>query len=208
MPLFGWGTPAIVKEDNMKLLTSFVLVGLSMATHAFDYRDVQIWAGEGSQRTIVVMDFQSEQGISSFAWGIRWDGAFSGADALEWVQTADQNLTIDILGTGESRFVNSMAYRDPRSGETLSGPVWPTGWWSYWTGTASSWQSSNVGMGQSPLVADQWEGWSYNLGTGFNPPAPREPIAAVPEPATLIGIAAGLTGLLRSRRTRLQNLAR
>ena len=42
--------------------------------HAFSFDDVHFWAGEGTKRMVVVIDWNEPGETSSFAWGYRWNG--------------------------------------------------------------------------------------------------------------------------------------
>ena len=42
--------------------------------HAFSFDDVRFWAGEGSNRMVVVIDWNVPGKASSLAWGYRWNG--------------------------------------------------------------------------------------------------------------------------------------
>ena len=42
--------------------------------HAFSFDDVHFWAGEGTKRMVVVIDWNVPGEASSLAWGYRWNG--------------------------------------------------------------------------------------------------------------------------------------
>ena len=184
----------------MRSLIFLALASLSASAAAFTIDDVEFWVGSGSNRSVFVVDFQANT-PSSFAWGFRWDGDATGADALRAVEAADWNLSGAIFGSGAGTYLDSMTYHHPTTRATYEGATWPNGWWSFWTKTpGSDWVESQVGAGSTTLTNEGWTAWSYNVGTDFNPPAPNEPGAApVPEPATLAALGLGALALLRRR---------
>jgi hypothetical protein len=94
---------------------------------------------------------------------------------------------------------------DPSRAPTEPGDLyqedWWTGYWSYWTKSDSQapWVSSDVGMSDRILTNGSWDGWSFAAGYDASPPA--NPVAAVPEPASILLLAmAGPAFVLIRRR--------
>ena len=88
---------------------------------------------------------------------------------------------------------------------TDSNDHWKEGWmtagyWSYWLGgtaNSPSWGFSGVGMSGRTLTNNAWDGWSW--APVFNASAPSEPVPAVPEPASLLLLGAGMLSAMRRR---------
>ncbi|HDL08586.1 MAG TPA: PEP-CTERM sorting domain-containing protein [Desulfobacteraceae bacterium] len=87
---------------------------------------------------------------------------------------------------------------------------WYSGYWSYWLSDAANpwegadwtdnWEYSGSGMGSRELTDGCWDGWSFADFASYGSGAPPdEPVAAIPEPATLALLALG-GFLLRCRR--------
>lgn len=168
-------------------MRKFVLISTAtvspLMSFAFGFSDIQLWAGSGSKQAGVVIDFQDGTTPRSFAWGYRWNGVANGEDLLRAVDTLDSSLVANIFGSSFGSYLDSMSYK------THSGPTWPVGYWSYWTGTPDSWSYSSIGMGERALVDGGWNGWSY-LFNGQTDAAPSTPVAAVPEPSSLVALTA------------------
>lgn len=173
-------------------LLTFALFGTYAS--AFGLNDIQLWAGTGTNRAGFVVDFQDGTATRSFAWGFRWNGAATGEDMIRAVDSLDSTLTAQIFGSAFGSYLDSLVYG------SHSGPTWPTGYWSYWTGSVDSWSYSNTGMSARSLSDGAWDGWSYTR-NGSNDIAPSTPVAAVPEPASALILMGGLA-LLRVRRSR------
>lgn len=83
---------------------------------------------------------------------------------------------------------------------------WKEGWmsagyWSYWVNgaaTSPTWGYGGSGMSGRTLVNNCWDGWSW--APGFSSSKPSEPVPAqVPEPTSLLLLAAGLLAVARRR---------
>ena len=68
------------------------LVGApSRADVPFSFADIHYWVGEGTNRAALVVDFSAE-GYAPRAWGFRWNGDATAADALLAVVHEDNRL--------------------------------------------------------------------------------------------------------------------
>lgn len=177
-----------------KLIALVTCALLSAASFAFSLNDIVFWAGSGSKQAGIVIDFNESGVRRSFAWGYRWNGTATGEDMLRAVDQVDNQLSATIQGSALGAYVDSMTYK------TYSGPSWPSGYFSYWTGAPSAWSYAPIGMSARILADGGWDGWSYVV-NGQTDSAPTVPIAAVPEPTSLLSL--GLAALvLRARRRR------
>lgn len=169
----------------MKSLTLLTLALLGSHAAAFGLDDIHLWAGTGTNRAGFVVDFQDGTSVRSFAWGYRWNGAATGEDMIRAVDLFDSALTAQVFGSAFGSYLDSLVYG------SHSGPTWPTGYWSYWTGSVGNWSYSNIGMSARTLTDGEWDGWSYTR-NGSNDSAPSTPVAAVPEPSSLLAVFGGL----------------
>ena len=75
------------------LLTSSLMVALSLGAPVATFDDVQFWAGTGSNRAAMVIDWDDATSANTaLVWGYRWDGSASGAQMLETIVAADNRL--------------------------------------------------------------------------------------------------------------------
>ncbi|MBN8690986.1 MAG: PEP-CTERM sorting domain-containing protein [Armatimonadetes bacterium] len=182
----------------MKTLSLSLLVVLAATSHAISFDDLQVWAGSGSNRAMIVIDFADGQTTSSFAWGYRWNGTATGEDALRAIVNIDPLLTASYDDFGSFGFaVNTITY----GSRTGAYDVNSGRYWSYWNSptTNLNWSFASTGMSSRQLLDGNIDGWSFSA-PNWNASAPSNPIAAVPEPMTLLGLAIGLATLRKARR--------
>lgn len=85
------------------VITGLLLAGASLMASAEDYVDfdrIQHWAGKGSNRAALVIDFQDGKTEKAFVWGYRWDGQASGEDMVRAIAAASKSLTVMVQYTG------------------------------------------------------------------------------------------------------------
>lgn len=129
----------------------------------FSADNVLYWVGEGSNEAVVVIDFHDGDN-SSIAWGFKFNGTATGADALLALDESDEQLS---LALGD--FLNDIFYMD------FAGVGGSPAYWGTYSGSSSEDWSSNIGI-TTELSDGSWFGCSY---TDFNPEIlPTEPIAA------------------------------
>lgn len=174
----------------MKTLLTLSVLATAVSAHAFGLSDIQFWVGSGANQAGFVVDFRASGAPKCFAWGFRWDGAATGEDMIRAIDAADPSLNAEVLGSAFGSYLNQLSYQ----GNT--GPAWPTGYWSYWTGAVGNWTYASVGMSSRALANGTWDGWSYTR-SGQSDLAPTTPVAAVPEPSSIMALALG--GLLLRR---------
>jgi len=79
------------------------VLALSAAAQAYsiDQADLEFWAGSGSSRSVMVVDFGAG---ANYAFGYRWDGSATGWDMLKTVcEASGSTVTVGggtISGTG------------------------------------------------------------------------------------------------------------
>ncbi len=191
-------------------------------TTVSNYDDIQFWAGLGANRSAVVVEFNIDSAPFSVAWGYRWSGettlqtmmfhlagAIAGGPAP--VPGSDPRLSLSVTDFGAIGYsLDTLTYD-----QTGLGGTWPAGTLSLtgWDGMnwnnlfslngSANWLSgpfefSNVGMAGITLVDGGWYGWALANGpTTYNF---QQPVAAVPEPSTLVLVALGAAALLWRRR--------
>jgi hypothetical protein len=185
----------------MKTLMTLAFLMAGACTHAFGLNDIQYWTGSGSNQAGFVLDFNDGQTSYSYAWGFRWNGTATGEDMARAIDASDirLNLTLPVFA-GLGAYMDAATY-SPVGGPNHNGATFPAGFFSYWTGAPGTWTSSNIGMTSRSLVNGTWDGFSYSTDTtNFTSTAPRMPIAAVPEPATMSALGLGVLALLRRRK--------
>lgn len=189
----------------MVIRSSFLAAALGFAplACAFDFDDVLLWTGSGPNRAILVIDFNDGTSPQSFAWGYRWSGESTSEQMVRSIDSGDPRLATVVLGQGGvgfGAFLDSATYdADGDAFAEHTGPTWPAGWWQFWNKDASgqSWAEATGGMSTRTLTDGAWDGWSFVRDNVQQ--APGMPVAAVPEPATLIALAAGIAMLGRRR---------
>ena len=61
----------------------------------FSFDDIDFWVGEGTNRAAVVIDWGRDDHSAVRAWGYRWNGDATAADALLAIDKADPKLEMD-----------------------------------------------------------------------------------------------------------------
>ncbi|MBL8060595.1 MAG: PEP-CTERM sorting domain-containing protein [Chthonomonas sp.] len=179
-------------------------ITLPFSAQAINFEDIRFWAGSGTNRAAVVIDFNDGQTPRSYVWGYRWNGSARGEDALRTIVQADPLLdaVIDQFSFGAS--LNTASYL-PQSGggyrHSRAQDFGPAGlYWSYWTATQvnPNWAFSNSGMSDRVLNDGDIDGWAMS-DPNFSGVPPTSPVPAVPEPAVVIALGSGLAAVLRRR---------
>ncbi|MBP9079991.1 MAG: T9SS type A sorting domain-containing protein [Flavobacteriales bacterium] len=108
----------------------------------FTAADVAFWTGTGAHAAVLVVDFHAENGSSSFAWGVRFDGTTTGEALLNAVAAADPAFDAMVAGG----FLNDILYGD------LAGVGGAPNYWGTWGATNLGNWAMNLGIGTE--VAD------------------------------------------------------
>ena len=150
---------------------------------AFSFDDVHFWAGEGTNRAAVVVDWSAD-GAAPLAWGWRWNGEKSAADMLAAVVGEDPRLhalgdTPDLallyaLGYDRADAASSFLFDYNRGNvvsqasdaDALVAGGWYNGYWGQWvcpTGTVldtSFFETEGCpngrGLSATPLTNASW----------------------------------------------------
>ncbi|MFP4192950.1 MAG: PEP-CTERM sorting domain-containing protein [Candidatus Hydrogenedentota bacterium] len=182
---------------------------IGSAAAALNIDDIEFWAGEGNNRSALVIDWHDGQTPEALAWGYRWDGEATGQDLLSSLVSADPRLYL--VTTFGGRAVAGLGYDTVGGDFAVDPPIeftdgtsdiffvddhrsavepgdryqegWSSGYWSYWlaSGDTPTWSSSGVGFADRTLAPNSWDGWSFSDTVDFQnpPPPPREASAAV-----------------------------
>jgi hypothetical protein len=179
------GESIMASRKVMSLVLLFAMV-VDASAYTFDEVVVEYWAGSGSNKAVVVIDF----GVDSYAFGYRWEGGTTyGKDLMDTVNAAG---SLDYTATGG--FLNAISYS---TYSNVGQGGWPTDWWSYFISTnGQSWIDSDEGFATRVLSDGVWDGWAHQTTSDW-PPA-HQPMTPIPEPVTLSLL--GLGGVLIRRR--------
>jgi hypothetical protein len=110
------------------VLSSFLSAPAARA--AVSFNDVQFWAGTGSNRAALVVDFNDTKGPESVVWGFRWNGTATGEDLFRSIVEADPRLYAKrktfsfgtaTLGIGYDTNGNGFAISDGTSFDPVTG---------------------------------------------------------------------------------------
>jgi hypothetical protein len=75
-----------------KLALALLAASFVGSVHAASFDDIQLWAGQGTNRAALVIDWKAGHQPASLVWGYRWDGAATGLDMFQAVVSADPFL--------------------------------------------------------------------------------------------------------------------
>jgi len=187
------------------LLTVLFNLGIARAQLVANFDDIQFWVGEGANRAAVVIDWNDGKEPESLVWGYRWDGSATGLSLLQAVTAADPRFGgVTLTDWGWGWTVDGLGYDLDGDGFDLADeddhykPGWNPATWEYWAyftydGSSNPWTPSQdwtysmVGMADRPLSDGSWDGWRYSNTDA----SPRQGVAAIPEPASVLLLAAG-----------------
>jgi hypothetical protein len=138
------------------VLTVLISNGLS---GQFTMDNVIFWTGSGSNRSVLVIDFNDQTSQECLAWGYRFDGAKTAQDMLTEIAGNDPDLTI-VLNAG---WIFDIIYQS-HSGYAGN----PEYWLTFSHEGSYNWEM-NTGL-STPLYNGSWFGCSYSgVDSLFNP---------------------------------------
>jgi hypothetical protein len=134
----------------------------------FDTSDIIFWVGDGENEAVLLLDFIDDwnYGIPvRYAWGYRFNGTSNAQEMLEAINTADENLEINLDGG----FLNDIEYIDH------VGLAGAPHYWGTFSGTNLTNWTLNTGISEE-LIDGSWFGCTYDV---WEPPRPFIPLPAV-----------------------------
>jgi len=191
---------------RLSVLGSAIVVMLVLASPALaapyllegHWVEVDYWAGAGASETVLVIDWNQTNGpyvSEAHAWGYRWDGDATLADALAAVAAAGPLEVVTGYGGG---FLLDAFYADADGDQHTSDGF--SGWW--WIGESAdggaTWTANAAGIDQKTLAPGRLEGFNMDSGAWTSATL----TVPVPEPATCALVAAALVGLFVRRKVR------
>jgi hypothetical protein len=209
-------------RSTLSIITVFAVSSAAFATpYYFEtgsgknvWVEVEGWVGTGANESILVVDWNklddngADTATESHAFGYRWDGVKHESDMLTDF-TNDGLLTVT-TGYGGA-FVLNIGFIDPaepygahlhveEGSWNLASTDDPDSVWGTWG--SSEWDFNTAGVDAELLVDGQFEGINAIMWFGTMPPHADDQldIPIVPEPATMLLLSLGLTGLLSRRR--------
>ncbi len=157
-----------------KLLLLVALMGFTSMANAFTIDDVQCWAGTGSNRSVLIIQWPDSVS-KALAFGYKWDGSATGAEMVEAVTTANPRLKYEGSTSAYGLFITGFKYDTNNNGsfddaEDLSSAGWSTGgYWAYFLGASldATWSYAPVGCGSRKLADGSVDAWAFGTGSGF-----------------------------------------
>ncbi len=185
-------------------------VALTLNPHllAASLEDIQLWAGTGSQRAALVIEWPEGPEPRSLLWGFRWEGTATGLDMLQAVVQADPFLYAHLGQFGWGTAVFGLGYDHNQNGvfavnppvafdagglavdtapddartATDPGDLWREGWntgfWAYYLRASEAAAWESAMTGAADRTLSDGVWDGYRFAPGFAGPAPGEPVPA------------------------------
>ena len=146
--------------------------------HALSFDDIPFWAGEGTNATIVVVDWGRDDASAVLAWGYRWNGSATAADAILAIADEDPRLDVAHTTSDYGLYLTGFAYRAPE-GETFEAVAEDyydasSSWGTYWSISSASagGDMAPASVGASSLALEpggrlglKWTWYSFDSAT-------------------------------------------
>ncbi len=140
---------------------ALAVASLMRFANAATFDDIQFWAGSGTNRAALAIDWKDGKSPQSFLWGYRWNGTATGLDMLQAVVAADSRLFAHLGQFGWGTALFGIGYDQNNSRDFGANPalVFDAG------GLVMDTGASNADDARGPAdAADHFvEGWD----TGF-----------------------------------------
>lgn len=188
--------------------TAGAVVALVPSLFAASFEDIELWAGSGSQRAALVIEWPEGPEPRTLLWGFRWDGAATGLDMLTSVIQADPRLFGHLGQFGWGTAVFGLGYDhwplgdfnvtppltfdagglavdtspDDTRSATEPGDLWREGWntgfWAYYLKDSEAAAWTSAMTGAADRLLSDGAWDGYRFAPGFVGPAPGEPVPA------------------------------
>lgn len=146
-------------------------------------------AGTGSNVSYCVVDFDS----ASYAFKYFWDGAQTGFNMLQTLQSDVNGFNFSYENTSYGPFVVGFSY----GGNSLTGDGSVAPDYMYWGYEISSdgqtFDMASTGADGRDLSNGSWDAWKWMSASDSSTPQPSIP--GVPEPSGALALFSGLIGL-------------
>lgn len=194
------------------LARAWVATGVALALNphlcAASLEDIQLWAGTGTQRAALVIEWPEGPEPRSLLWGFRWEGAATGLDMLRAVVQADPFLYAHLGQFGWGTAVFGLGYDHNQNGAfgvnpplafdagglavdtapddartpTDPGDLWREGWntgfWAYYLKASETAAWESAMTGAADRTLSDGVWDGYRFAPGFTGEAPGEPVPA------------------------------
>ncbi len=201
------------------LACAALLAGVPAAwAMAIDDVVVTQWVGQGTNRALLVVDWQAP---TTIVLGYRWDGPVGGSQMMNDIATLGGRLSVawhldypnqavfgmgfDVDGDGGGFLITAPG---TETGYALDADdYYAEGWmiqgyWAFYTAPdGENWSWPGHGVAEVQLADGAWIGWSWSPASMGWYAGPPDNIPLIPEPATALLAAAGLMLFRRGRRS-------
>lgn len=190
------------------LAAAAVAVTLQGPLTAASLDDIQLWAGTGTQRAALVIEWPDGPEPRSLLWGFRWDGPATGLDMLQAVVQADPFLYAHLGQFGWGTAIFGLGYDLNQNGVfTVDPPVafgadglavdtapddaraatdpgdlwregWNTGFWAYYLKSSETSAWESALTGAADRPLSDGAWDGYRFAPGFAGNPPGEPVPA------------------------------
>ena len=82
----------------------------------FPFENIDFWVGEGTNAAVVVVDWGRDDASAVLAWGYRWNGAATAADAILAIDQEDPRLNVAHTTSNYGLYLTGFAYRPEDGG--------------------------------------------------------------------------------------------
>lgn len=185
----------------MSLAAACAMCHGSARADSFSFDDVHFWVGSGTNRAVVVVDFNiPDKPESSLAWGYRWNGNAVQKDALDAIAREDRRYRLLQSVSSYGPSLDGMAYDANGNGGVFAiadgyayddddlvgvnglGDNYAYYFWgslmltNSLTYNITDWKDCGSGFGSQELLPNTFAGFTFS--SDWPPPIPSFPVAA------------------------------